>query len=485
MTSEEGGPSRPVVVTFGENQILTTLEAPVPDCTETLISIHLLLSAEQKARPNFTLAQLKEELCRRTSRPLPHFTRNDETKLAPIQKDKTIAPVPKEITVDGVDMRFDAIVVLEGHFPQGLYLGRLELRCYNIGVQDAQGEAQIDERTSLVVAFGTTLQKPIPLFGMIDTGSGVYILSLSAYKKLASQHELSLSPFDIELFAANDKSITTVGIAEDVNFQFGGYTLKTNFVVIADHIGSEDFLLGRNFLRTYNVLVDLTAMNVIIRDPKTPRIFKAVHEVSEHEPSFVVSAEKVILGPFERKIVRAKIITQQPDEFLFRNVMVHSCSMRSKSVFVSEDTLTSVGAEGIIFVALQNQTDKERVRVKEQTVIGKAALITFVLNSLPMQNRGDASKLSVDFVNQVQQDIDMDTSSEFTSFAQYFLSSIEPSEVGLSESEKRKRTDPQLLKAIPGPDLSSVLSSWGEEARDKLETTLNGYKDLFMKIGLT
>ena len=443
MTSEEGGPSRPVVVTFGEKQILTTLEAPVPDCTETLISIHLLLSAEQKARPNLTLAQLKEELCRRTSRPLPHFTRNDETKLAPIQKDKTIAPVPKEITVDGVDMRFDAIVVLEGHFPQSLYLGRLELRCYNIGVQDAQGEAQIDERTSLVVAFGTTLQKPIPLFGMIDTGSGVYILSLSAYKKLASQHELSLSPFDIELFAANDKSITTVGIAEDVNFQLGGYTLKTNFVVIADHIGSED------------------------------------------EPSFVVSAEKVILGPFERKIVRAKIITQQPDEFLFRNVMVHSCSMRSKSVFVSEDTLTSLGAEGIIFVALQNQTDKESVRVKEQTVIGKAALITFVLNSLPMQNRGDASKLSVDFVNQVQQDIDMDTSSEFTSFAQYFLSSIEPSEVGLSESEKRKRTDPQLLKAIPGPDLSSVLSSWGEEARDKLETTLNGYKDLFMKIGLT
>ena len=51
-TSEEGGPSRPVVVICGEKQILTTLEAPAPDCTETLISIHLLLSAEQRARPN-------------------------------------------------------------------------------------------------------------------------------------------------------------------------------------------------------------------------------------------------------------------------------------------------------------------------------------------------------------------------------------------------------------------------------------------------
>ena len=485
-TSEEGGPSRPVVVTCGEKQILTTLEAPAPDCTETLISIHLLLSAEQKARPNLTLAQLKEELCRNTSltiasRPLPHFTRDDETKLAQIHKVKTIAPVPIAITVDGVDMKFDAIVVLEGHFPQGLYLGRQELRCYNIGVQDAQGEAQIDERASLVVAFGTTLQKPIPLFGMIDTGSGVSILSLSAYKKIAPQHELNLSPYDLELFAANGKTITTVGIAEDVSFQLGGHTLKTNFVVIADHIGSEDFLLGRNFLRTYNVLVDLAAMKVTIRDPETPRIFKAVHEVSDQEPSFVVSAEEVTLGPFERKVVRAKIITQQPNEFHFRNVMVHPCSIRSNSLFDSEDTLTSVGEDGVVFLALRNQTAKEGVRIKEQTVVGKAVLTNFVFNSVPFQDSREASKLSAEFVNQVHRDLDLDTSSEFSSFAQNFLSSTEPSEMGLSENEKRKRTDPLLLKPIPGPDLSSVLSSWGEGARDKLASVLSEYDDLFMK----
>ena len=484
--SEEGGPSRPVVVTCGEKQILTTLEAPAPDCTETLISIHLLLSAEQKARPNLTLAQLKEELCRNTSltiaaRPLPHFTRDDETMLAQIHKVKTIAPVPIAITVDGVDMKFDAIVVLEGHFPQGLYLGTQELRCYNIGVQDAQGEAQIDERASLVVAFGTTLQKPIPLFGMIDTGSGVSILSLSAYKKIAPQHELNLSPYDLELFAANGKTITTVGIVEDVSFQLGGHTLKTNFVVIADHIGSEDFLLGRNFLRTYNVLVDLAAMKVTIRNPKTPRIFKAVHEVSDQEPSFVVSAEEVTLGPFERKVVRAKIITQQPNEFHFRNVMVHPCSIRSNSLFDSEDTLTSVGEDGVVFLALRNQTAKEGVRIKEQTVVGKAVLTNFVFNSVPIQDSREASKLSAEFVNQVHRDLDLDTSSEFSSFAQNFLSSTELSEMGLSENEKRKRTDPLLLKPIPGPDLSSVLSSWGEGARDKLASVLSEYDDLFMK----
>ena len=97
---------------------------------------------------------------------------------------------------------------------------------------------------------------------------------------------------------------------------------QLNFVVIADHIGSEDFLLACKLLRPYNVLVDLTAMKVTIRDLKMPRVFKAVHLVSNQEPSFVVSAEEVTLGLFERKVVRAKVITQQSKEFLFRNVMV-------------------------------------------------------------------------------------------------------------------------------------------------------------------
>ena len=104
LTSKEGGPSRLVVVTCGEKQILTTLEAPALDCTETLISIHLLLSAERRTRPSLTLAQLKEDFCRNTSltialRLLPNFTKNDETKLAQIQKVNAIAPVPMAITV--------------------------------------------------------------------------------------------------------------------------------------------------------------------------------------------------------------------------------------------------------------------------------------------------------------------------------------------------------------------------------------------------
>ena len=90
-------------------------------------------------------------------------------------------------------------------------------------------------------------------------------------------------------------------------------------------------------------------MSVTIRDPKSPRHFKPVHEVSDHEPSSVVSTEKVVLGPFERKLVRAQVITQDPNEYLFRNVMIHPSGMQNRCPFVSEDTLTSVGEDSTVF----------------------------------------------------------------------------------------------------------------------------------------
>ena len=189
---------------------------------------------------------------------------------------------------------------------------------------------------------------------------------------------MSLLPYDIQLYAANGKTINTIGIAENVKFQLGGHTLKTNFIATADHLGAEDFLLGRSFLRTYNVLVDLTAMMVTIRDPKAPRHFKPVHEVSDQEPSLVVSTEKLILELFEGKLVRAQVVSQHPNEYHFRNVMIRPRGVHKRNPFVSEDTLTSVGDKGTVFLAVRNTTSFEKVTINNKTLLGKAEPTNFV-----------------------------------------------------------------------------------------------------------
>ena len=217
-----------------------------------------------------------------------------------------------------------------------------------------------------------------------------------------------------------------------MNFQLGGHTLKTNFVVIADHLGAEDFLLGRNFLRTYKVLVDLTAMRFTIRDPKSPRHFKPVHEVSDHEPSLVVSTEKVVLGPFERKLVGAQVISQQPNKYRFRNVMIRPSGAHNRCHFVSEDTLTSVGDEGTVFLAVRNRSSLEKVVIQNKIVLGKAEPTTIMFKSVAAEPTAETAMSFVEQVNKVHA-VDLSkTSFEFSSSAQNFLSSTEMSEEELS-----------------------------------------------------
>ena len=111
---------------------------------------------------------------------------------------------------------------------------------------------------------------------------------------------------------------------------------------------------------------------------------------------------------------------------------------------------------------MRNTTSFEKLTINDKTVLGKAEPTNFVFQ--PVAAETDVPL--VEQVNRVQAlDLLSETSSEFSSFAQNFLSSTEPSEEELSEKDKRARTDPQLLKPIAGPDLSSVLSSWGEGGR--------------------
>ena len=130
------------------------------------------------------------------------------------------------------------------------------------------GEARIDERASLVVSF--VVPHGVPLRGLVDTGSGVPILTFSAFNRVAARTGTVLKPYQVDLYAANGKTIKTFGLAERVRFQLGGYELETNFVVVEDAMGVEDFLLGRNFPRSYQVLVDLTSMKIVVRAPVKP-----------------------------------------------------------------------------------------------------------------------------------------------------------------------------------------------------------------------
>ena len=88
------------------------------------------------------------------------------------------------------------------------------------------------------------------------------------------------------------------------------------------------------------------------------------------------------------------------------------------------------------------------------------------------------------FVYKVYSKMNLSTASELNSSSEFeFLSSTDPSEAGLSKREVRKRTDPELMAPIPGPDsqLQEVENLWGASACESLGNILNEFDDLFMK----
>ena len=131
-------------------------------------------------------------------------------------------------------------------------------------------------------------------------------------------------------------------------------------------------------------------MRVILPDPKSPRQFKPVHEVSNQEPVLVVSTEKIVLGPFECKLVWSQVISQQTNEYRFRNVMIRESVVHTKCPFVSEDTLTFGGDVGKVFQAVKNKTANEHIIVQSKTVFSKAKSSTFVFGPVGIEQHSVA-----------------------------------------------------------------------------------------------
>ena len=258
----------PLTITGAAKQIQTCLEPTTFDPRGgTIISNHLLFPAEQQRRPTLFLAKLWTKLAilyKRAEIPQPKegYAPGDLHTLT------MYSPVPICATMDGVDVKFEACVVKYVFPLESAWVHKSSnAATWN---QKPTDEARIDERASLVASFVVPYAAPIPLRGLVDTGSGMSILTFSAFNRVAVQTGAMLKPYQIDLYAANGKTIRTMGMEECVRFQLGGYELKTNFVVVVDSKGVEDFLLGRNVLRACQVLVDLTSMKIVVRAPVQP-----------------------------------------------------------------------------------------------------------------------------------------------------------------------------------------------------------------------
>ena len=215
-----------------------------------------MLAAEQLRRPTLTLAKLWVELSLLYKRvELPRA----KEWYAPGESDTltTYSPVPLCATMDGVDVKFEASVVVD---------------VFHMVYVNSNNTTSTTSVARRVLRGAPCSVHP---FARPDRHW------FSAFDREAVQTGAVLKLYQIDLHAANGKTIKTFGLAEHVQFQLGGYELETNFVVVDDAMGVEDFLLGLNFLRAYQELVDLTWKKIVVRAAVRPMWHHAHTQVGD------------------------------------------------------------------------------------------------------------------------------------------------------------------------------------------------------------
>ena len=117
--------------------------------------------------------------------------------------------------------------------------------------------------------------------------------------------------------------------------------------------------MRRNFPRIYQLLVDLMAMEVLVSAPSRPLWFHAHAQVSNESLSASVAlAQDTILQPFECTILRAKLLVDNLEPYIFRNnlIIFHAPTRILKQAIFLEDTVATVGETAFLHVSLGNLT---------------------------------------------------------------------------------------------------------------------------------
>ena len=198
-----------------------------------------------------------------------------------------------------------------------------------------------------------------------------------------------------------------------------------------------------------------------------------------------------VLQPFERTVVKAKLITNELEPLIFQNVILNAAIADAslRKILFLEDSLATVSDAGHVFISVINLTSNPQ-RIRKGTRLGNVVPVSLVYQAIPQQptlqptQQTEVNNDQFAFVNKIYEEMISDTDSQLTSSSEIeFLSSTDPTEEGLSDREIRKRTDLELMAPVQGPEsqLKEVQDLWGPKASASLENILTEFDDLFMK----
>ena len=124
--------------------------------------------------------------------------------------------------------------------------------------------------------------KKTQLRGLLDTGAVLSVIPIETWERLGFDKD-DLIDSRIRLSAANKGALRVLGRTPIIALNLGERNLWMSFLVVENLDESDQFILGRDFIRNFDVTIDLNNAMFRIRNPDRKYVIKPVNLIMANE----------------------------------------------------------------------------------------------------------------------------------------------------------------------------------------------------------
>ena len=208
-------------------------------------------------------------------------------------------PYQVMLNVDGIGIYTRTYVTTDSDLMGQIYLGEEELKVRRIG-HDAmmeQDAVHIGYEADVTAHLLDTNGKKLGVTGLLDTGAVVGVMPIKTWERMGFTRE-DLIPTNLRLAAANRGAIYVAGRAPITVLHIGGRDLWMSFLVVENLDDADQFILGRDSVRNFDLMIDLNNGLVRIRNRDRKYVKKPINRIITGENKVPIFLDrKVKLQP--------------------------------------------------------------------------------------------------------------------------------------------------------------------------------------------
>ena len=386
-------------------------------------------------------------------------------------------PYPILMNVDGINIYTKAHITDANDQIGRILIGQEELKVRRIGhnAKLEQDAVHIGCEADLAAHVLDVQGRQLSVKGLLDTGAVVSVMPVKTWTDMGFERS-DLIPTIIRLAAATQGAIYVTGRTPIISLQLGGRHLWMSFLVVENLDESDQFILGRDFVRNFDVTIDLYDGLIRIKDPERKYEKRSLKKILINQAKVPIFLDrKVRLKPNQAVVATFRMRNLNELSNDRQMCLVPNPNSKSSAILGRSFSLTPSG----LCVSVLLNTEATTVTIQRGKKLGYALPLNTDFQSVENLKKFDVTK----FPLHANQECIMKRVNELKSSKKLFSMKSE-TDNGLSSCSNlpERPTEAELAANKPVlPEIEHLKGKISDKELDSLRAVLNRNADVFSK----